>query len=293
MSKTLSVALAAHYAGGATTLAKLWKITRRDGLVFGFTDHDDAITYLGVAYEPSSVFDASAVATSAELNVDNMEMRGLLDSYGITADAMESGVWDGATVRILEVNYRDLTMGHNPLRYGVMGEIQRSGKVYTAEARGLLHKLQNNIGRIVKPSCPHVLGSAQCGVNLEALRVAGEVTAASTNSLFTTNLGGGVMEGSPSGVATYAYGVLTWTTGNNDGRSMEVKAHTATGVLELQLAMPYAVQVGDDFTITPGCDKRKVTCIAVFDNLVNPVAGGFGGFSFVPGQDRVLLVGGQ
>ena len=45
---------------------------------------------------------------------------------------------------------------------------------------------------------------------------------------------------------------------------------------------------GDDFTITPGCDKTKATCIVTFDNVVN-----FRGFSFVPGQDNVLKVGGQ
>ena len=200
---------------------------------------------------------------------------------GITADDMESGKWDGAEVEIIEVNYKDLTMGHNWLRVGSLGEIQRSGQTYNAELRGLMHKLQNNIGRVVKPSCDAVLGDARCGVDLEALRVSGEVTVATSNRLFTTDLGGS---------GTYSYGVLTWTsTGSaNIGLSMEVKAHTATGVLELQLAMPYDIEVGDEFTITPGCDKTKATCIATFDNVVN-----FRGFSFVPGQDKVLLVGGQ
>lgn len=277
--KSLSPELLAHYASGSTTLARLWRVTRRDGEVFGFTDHDAAITYESLRYEPSSVFDASANATRSELNVDSMEARGLLDSEGITSASLEDGSWDGAAVRIVEVNYRDLTMGHNPLRKGDLGEIQRSGQTYTAELRGLMHKLQNNIGRVVKPSCDAALGDARCGIDLEALRVSGSVTVATSARLFTTDL---------VGSGTYSYGVLTWTSGANDGRSMEVKAHTATGVLELQLAMPYPVQVGDDFTITPGCDKTKATCIATFDNVIN-----FRGFSFVPGQDQVLKVGGQ
>ena len=277
--KPLSPALLAHYASGNTTLARLWKITRRDGAVFGFTDHDERIPYAGTLYEPSSVFDASANNTRAELNVDSMETAGLLDSDGITAQSLEDGSWDGATVQIVEVNYRDLTMGHNPLRRGTLGEIQRSGQTYTAELRGLAHALQNNIVRVVKPSCDAVLGDARCGVDLEALRVSGEVTVATSARQFATDLGGS---------GTYSYGVLTWTTGANAGRSMEIKAHTATGVLELQLAMPYAVQAGDEFAATPGCDKTKATCISTFDNVVN-----FRGFSFVPGQDKVLLVGGQ
>lgn len=277
--KSLDADLLAHNSGDVTTLATLWKITRRDGAVYGFTDHDQPITYDGQDYEPSSAYDASAITNANDLSVGNLETRGLLDSDGITADALEAGDWDGASFEIVRVNYRDLTMGHEWLGCGTIGEVQRSGLTYQAELRGLAHPLANNIVRTVTPSCDAVLGDARCGVDLEALRVSGSVTVATSARLFTTDLGGS---------GTYSYGVLTWTSGANDGRSMEVKAHTGVGVLELQLPMPYAVQVGDDFTITPGCDKKKATCIATFNNVVN-----FRGFSFVPGQDRVLLVGGQ
>lgn len=283
MPKTISAELAAHYAGDALTTATLLKVTLRDGTIFGFTDNDKAITYPddsdGIEYAPSSVYDASAIVTTSELNVDNLEGKGFLDSEGITAEDLESGRWDGASFEFIRVNYKDLTMGHEWLGKGTLGEVQRMGGTYTAELRRLMHKLQNNIGRIVTPSCDAVLGDSRCGVDLGALEETGSVTVATSARLFTTDLGGS---------GTYSYGVLTWTSGDNSGRSMEVKAHTATGVIELQLAMPYAVQVGDDFTITPGCDKTKATCIATFDNVVN-----FRGFSFVPGQDKVLLVGGQ
>ena len=166
--KSLSTELLAHYAAGGTTLARLWKLTRQDAEVFAFTDHDSAITYLSITYEPSSVFDASAISTSGDLNVDNLDTQGLLDSAGITSQDLEAGLWDGAEVEIVEVNYKDLTMGHNPLRFGSLGEVQRSGLTYTAELRGLMHKLQNNIGRTVTPSCDAVLGDARCGVDLEA-----------------------------------------------------------------------------------------------------------------------------
>jgi len=39
MPKTLNHALAQHLAGEVTTLATCRKITRRDGVVLGFTDH--------------------------------------------------------------------------------------------------------------------------------------------------------------------------------------------------------------------------------------------------------------
>lgn len=280
--KTLSPELLAHYAGPRQTLARLWKITRRDGEVFAFTDHDVEITYPddsdGILYAPSSVFDASAINTSQDLNVDGLEAQGLLDSEGITAADLEAGLWDGAAVEIVEVNYRDLTMGHNPLRFGTLGEVTRSGLTYTAELRGLMYALQSNIGRTVLPSCDAALGDARCGIDLEALRMSGEVTVATSNRVFTTDLGDS---------DTYTFGVITWISGLNDGRSMEVKLH-ASGVLTLQIEMPYPIQVGDEFTVTPGCDNTKATCKGTFDNVIN-----FRGFSYVPGQDQVLKVGGQ
>ncbi|MDH3770986.1 MAG: DUF2163 domain-containing protein [Nitrospirota bacterium] len=50
MPKTISSALTQHLAGEVTTLATCWKITRRDSVVQGFTDHVldleiDRVTY--------------------------------------------------------------------------------------------------------------------------------------------------------------------------------------------------------------------------------------------------------
>ena len=281
MKTGISAELAAHYASGAETTARLWKITRRDGEVFGFTDHDKAITYLSVDYEPTSVFDASAIATRAEMNVDGLEALGLLDSDGITEQDIEAGTWDGAQCVLMEVNWADLTMGHNVLSTGDTGQITRKGLTYTAELRGLMQAFQNNIGRVVTASCDADLGDARCGVDLEALRVSSVVTVGAATRTFTCAL-------SPD-ANYFTYGVVTWTTGANAGRSMEVKQQTG-GVFELQLDMPNAIEAGDTFTAVPGCNKvgRTGDCKVKFDNYVN-----FRGFEDVPGQKKVLIYGGQ
>lgn len=43
-----------HLSGAATTLCWLWKLTRVDGTVLGFTDHDRALVIDGVSYESAS-----------------------------------------------------------------------------------------------------------------------------------------------------------------------------------------------------------------------------------------------
>ena len=45
--RTLEMGFAAHLASGATTLATCWRIARRDGVVLGFTDHDEALSFDG------------------------------------------------------------------------------------------------------------------------------------------------------------------------------------------------------------------------------------------------------
>ena len=79
-------------------------------------------------------------------------------------------------------------------------------------------------------------------------------------------------------------GLLTWATGANAGRSIEVKSWTAaTGRLELFLAVGYAIATGDSFTVYPGCDKRLETCIGRYNNVVN-----FRGEPYVPGIDAMI-----
>jgi uncharacterized phage protein (TIGR02218 family) len=278
---SISTALALHYAGDALTLARLWKVTRRDATVYAFTDHDQAITFGGLTYQPSSAFDASALSTKAELNVDNLEVVGLLDSTGITVADIEAGLWDGAAIELREVNWADLSMGANILRTGETGQVSRKRGQYVAELRGLMQKLQNNVGRIVTPACDAVLGDARCGVNLTPLRVSGTVTAVTDRRTFAASA-------LAQAAAYFSYGVLVWVTGANAGRSMEVKQHAAGGALTLQLTMGNAIMIGDTFTITPGCDRTKAVCVSKFTNVVN-----FRGFSYVPGQTAVLSVGGQ
>lgn len=95
-----------------------------------------------------------------------------------------------------------------------------------------------------------------------------------------------------SGIATPAgaesgwfdYGLFTATSGLNIDRSMEVKSYVP-GQWTLQLPMPYVMAIGDTYTMTAGDNKTYSTCRNKFNNALN-----FGGFPFVPGQDRSIQV---
>ena len=54
--KQLSPSLQSHLDTGATTLAWCWRVTRGDGAVLGFTDHDRDLTFDGTTFEAATGF---------------------------------------------------------------------------------------------------------------------------------------------------------------------------------------------------------------------------------------------
>jgi uncharacterized phage protein (TIGR02218 family) len=95
-----------------------------------------------------------------------------------------------------------------------------------------------------------------------------------------------------SGLGSFAagwfdHGLLTFTSGANAGRSQEVRRHTAGSSAALELWQPFAhaIEAGDTFSVTAGCDKQFATCRAKFANPVN-----FRGFPHIPGNDFVTAI---
>ncbi len=282
--KSISSELAAHIAGEVTTLATCWKLTRRDATVMGFTDHDRDISFESINYAAASGFTPGAVGSTASLAVDNLEVEGMLSAGFITEADIMAGKYDFAEISIFMLNYADLTQGTLKLRRGWLGEVSLSRSHFVAELRGLAQRLAQNIGELYSPSCRATLGDARCKVNLAEHTVSSAVTTAGGRQEFTAT---GVT--GTSGI--YALGQVSFTSGANNGLSMEIKEHSynaTTGArVVLALPMPYAISAGDTFDIIKGCDKTLATCEARFANVVN-----FRGEPHVPGLDRMLETAG-
>ncbi|MFN7451682.1 MAG: DUF2163 domain-containing protein, partial [Alphaproteobacteria bacterium] len=76
--RSFSQGLSNHLAQEVTTLATCWKVTRRDGAVLGFTDHDKTLTFQGVTYKAQTGMTPTAVSSSLGLAVDNLDIEGML-----------------------------------------------------------------------------------------------------------------------------------------------------------------------------------------------------------------------
>ena len=282
MVKTLSSGLQAHLDGRATKMCYCWKVTRNDGLVQGFTDHDNVLTFGGVTYEASSGFTATQFAASTGLAVDNLEVEGALSSDSINEDDLAAGHYDNAKVEVYWVNWSNVAQRHIVSR-GFIGEVKRAGVMFQAELRGLSNALQQKTGRKYQRYCNAVVGDARCGINLAnvAYRGSGAVDIASSSRTFTATGLGGFSDD------WFTAGVVNWQTGANAGQSMEVKLHNFTNgtvSIELWQAMPFEIVAGDTFTVTVGCKQDAATCNSKFSNIAN-----FRGFNLIPGPDMLLF----
>lgn len=279
MSKTVGASLQSHLSGEVTSIAHCLKLVLKNTTVMGFTDHDQDIVYDGVTYESSTAYNLSSLASSSNLSVDKIDIEAVLDSSYITAADLRAGKYDFAEWYLFIVNWKDTTMGKLDLSRGWLGKTEIGKHRYFTEANTIFQALDQNIVELIGPACRANLGDARCGVNLIAYSIGSTVTSVSSNQIFTDT--------AITTANLYTHGKLTWTSGNNNGYSVEVKSQTSSGVFTLKAPMPNIIQVGDVYSVYQGCDKTLSRCIA-FNNVLN-----FRGEPWLPGIGRLMQYGKQ
>jgi uncharacterized phage protein (TIGR02218 family) len=243
----------AHLAGDVTTLCRLYKMTRKDGVIYTFTDHDtdidttahqDVFTdgslspLVGHNYIAAVGFLPTATENKSDLSVDNSEATAFIDSETIKEEDIRFGVWDATAVEIRVCNWADLSMGEVKVRYGTLGNMTMKNGLVTFELLGLTNKLQILQGRTFGPRCDAELGDARCGITVAVESgsvgtpvdahnfkpTAGLTGAAGyftdlTSGTFTVLNASGVTNTGQSGVGTIAAGptVLAISAANSDG----------------------------------------------------------------------------
>lgn len=269
--------LAAHLESAATTLCRCWSLTRRDGLVLGFTDHDRPLTFAGITFAAATGLEAAEATSELGFAVGGGDVAGALAATGLNESDLARGLYDDARMRIWLVNWAEPAQ-RALLDEGFVGEVRRGESSFTAEVRSFAKAFDEERGRLYLRSCAADLGDARCGV---AVADATATVAESDGRLVLSIEGlGSYAEGHFTG------GRLIFTAGANAGFASEVKRHgleSGRAVIQLWQAAPAPIRPGDVFSVTPGCDKSFATCRAKFGNGVN-----FRGFPHMPTSDFVI-----
>ena len=274
--RSLSPTLASHLAGGVTTLAHCWRLTRRDGHIAGFTDHDRDLSFDGVTYRAASGLTPTDAESQLGLGVSGGEVSGALTDAAITESLIAAGAYDDAEVATFLVNW---VASDQRLLLDVasIGEIRRADGHFIAELRSAAHRYDQPQGRLYQAACAADFGDARCGVSVAAHTVEATLAAGST----TLALIAPALAAKPVGWASG--GFVKLTSGGNVGMRRMIRQHAAGGLLHLWEPLAAPPAPGDLCSVTAGCDKSFATCRQTFANGDN-----FRGFPHIPTPDFVL-----
>ena len=162
--RTVPDALAARIESGAATLCHVWRLTRADGAVSGFTDHDQDLLHDGLVCVAGGGWTAGASQSGlGPGGAGSMAAAGVLDAEGLDPADLAAGLYDGATVECRRVDWSapDLFVS---LWTATISRVRRDGEAFTADLEGPMAQLQRVAGRSYGRLCDANLGDDRCGV---------------------------------------------------------------------------------------------------------------------------------
>lgn len=270
--------LYAHLATGTTTVCRCWHVERRDGVGFGFTDHDEDIAYDGIVFRANTGLTARALQQTTGLAVDNTEAMGALSDAAVSEADILAGRFDGAEVQAWMVNWANVS--ERALKFkGSFGEIVRAGGAFQVDLRGLTQSLNQPQGRVYQRTCSAILGNRECrfDVALPGYFANLVVEDIIEQRLFRfATLSGFDARWFERGRLTVLTGTARKLVGvvKNDRQTEDARE------IELWQSLGANISRGDEIRIEAGCDKRAGTCQTKFNNYLN-----FRDFPHIPGHD--------
>lgn len=291
---TLPSQAIAHLSGENTRLTVCGSVTKANGQVIRCTQFDDDIEIVGGDHEgvymSTAAVTSSAIKSSSDMSADNLEVTGALadagfEITGFTADDIRAGQFRNAPFEIFVCQWDDPSSWQKVMHRGYLGQITRTSEgAFTAEWRGLIQVLSQNIGRTYGETCDVVkFCDARCKLNAADFTFNATVTAAVDRKNLTLDI-----IGLPGGAAPglFVDGEVTFTSGGNLGYTKQIKrdAVDATfGKIELWESVPKDITVATTVSIFSGCARTFSACTA-YDNVINFRGDGF----WIPGTPKII-----
>ncbi len=265
-------------------LARLWRIERTDDAVLRFTDCSHPLTVGGETYIPTDGMHSSAISRQLGLRTGDLEVQGVISDSRITEVDIYAGLYAGALVEIQTVDRRYPWEGTLTADTYALTSIEWDEDHFRGEVEGWSRMLRTPVGWRADRTCPHALGSTQCGVDMTVgnRRFLGVTIDSVSATRYEFDVSNAQI---PGGLADewFAFGRVAFITGANAGLERIVKRYTsATRRFRVHEDLPSDVGVGDTVSVFAGCDWLYTTCKDKFSNGIN-----FGGYPMVPGTDQV------
>lgn len=250
-------------------VATYWRIFRCDGVTLGFTSHDRALSFDGVAHRAAPGMIPSAIRRSTALSPDSAEVSGALSHDAIRDEDLAAGLFDGAAIEIGAVDWE--TLEHMSLYSGNIGQIEQGTRGFSAELRSVKSLLERDLVPRTSPTCRAEFCGKGC--NLSAARFTHR---ASINSF---DLDANSVRLTPIPTAELVDGTMRFLSGPQTGITFGIIG-TSNGDLVLDRPICEGLAIGTRVTVREGCDHTLATCSSRFANSIN-----FRGEPYLPGND--------
>jgi len=254
-----------------TTSAFIWRLERADGVALGFTSHDRDLVIDAFRYRAAPGMVPSSIALTDSLEIDNVEIAGVMTSAAITEADLDAGRWNGALLYISLVDWEQPDAEPLPLICGEFGEIVRSGDSFTVEMLGATSFLDAPIAPLTSPTCRAEFGDRQCKLSLHRFQREERVDLIDGDEIEIAALG----DAAPD----FIFGSLRFLGGPQCGLAFAIIAGQGN-VVRLADLPSQPVAAGTRVLLTQGCNKNFATCRDRFANSVN-----FRGEPYLPGND--------
>jgi hypothetical protein len=301
--KNVSSATLGIIATGQALLAELYDITLANGgPTYSFTSFQvslSAAVYPSVT--PATYLTGLTIkrdTITQKVGVEAGQMKLTLTPQGDSPNApveiagypilqaARYGFLDGATVRLSKLFMNEPAAG-SPLDtspgavawyVGTIQQLEMDRFSVVATVDDYLAYLGNQqMPRVLyQVGCFHNVYDAGCTLLKSAFTVSGTLTSVGDAAHFVASA-----LGQPT--AYFNLGVLTFTSGVNNGKQANVASFAAGGAFAMRNPFAQAPSPGDTFTVYPGCDLQQATC----SNSNSAVGPPFNNLSHFSGQPYV------
>ena len=261
MSRTIPIALQTELDKHASVETRCIRFRLKGGTVMGFTQWDRDIAYdhgdgyEEVVYSASQGIDTSALQSDVEYSIANADGRILTKTTltGLTLEMVESGALDDAEWDMFLLDPRNPAPGSAALvDGGDLGEVKtEDGMVIIPELLSYAMRLRQAIGTVWQRPGRCIFGSPAntqtgCGVDAEALWVAGEVVTvgAESDRTFTGD------------IPAVFPGRVEFTSGPNVGKRYAVESASGN-TITLAETTPFPIEPTHAYQHRPDCTKLK------------------------------------
>ena len=243
-------------ASNISFIVPLWTMLATDGTRASYVAHTRDVTFNSLLYSAAPVEPTRFTQTLGIKQANNVDLFGVFDSVVTEAD-VQGGRWKNAKIVYEHIAYDPATGAASTTVTGSVGKMKgQAGKfspnngTFTVEFRSLSDQASQEIGDITSPMDRHRLLVDLVGAgNIATYTSARSVTAFASRQVFT--VGGAAIADD-----YYKYGKVTFTSGANNGRAMEIKSNVAN-VLTLQLPMMSDIAIGNNVSLIAGYDGSR------------------------------------